>query len=336
MKKKKYYQFFVCACVLVYVYYFFGLGDYMFLKSYDDNFDYPLNIDIRQIVDQVLSGKKPSVVPINYYPYRFLTNSGKCSTLEKLDLFIIVKSAMGNFGQRNAIRQTYGQENLIPGTIVRTLFFLGVDSPKSDTQKLIDIEMADYKDIIQIDFRDNYYNNTIKTMMSFRWLYEHCPTADYYLFTDDDMFISVKNLLDYVHGGLTDSIVSENQDIYAGYVFKSAPQRIHSSKWRVSLEEYPWNKWPPYVTAGAYVVSNKYMKMLYAGSLFVKHFRFDDIYLGIVAKKVGIKPVHCPYFHFYKKSYNLNGYKNVIASHGYDNPADLVTVWNEQNEKNKP
>ncbi|CAG5051630.1 unnamed protein product [Parnassius apollo] len=285
-----------------------------------------------------MSGKKPSVAPINYYPHRFLTNSGKCSTLEKLDLFIVVKSAMGNFDQRTAVRQTYGQENLVPGRIIKMLFFLGVDAPpKSDTQKRIDEEMAQYKDIIQIDFLDNYYNNTIKTVMSFRWLYEHCPIADFYLFTDDDMYISVTNLLDYVHD-LTASVRERNKtekaqdvNIFSGYVFKSAPQRFRSSKWRVSLDEYPWNKWPPYVTAGAYVVSNKSMKMLYVGSLFVKHFRFDDVYLGIVAKKVGMELTHCPRFHFYKKNYSKIGYRNVIASHGYGDRSELISVWNEQN-----
>lgn len=348
MKRKKL-KYFMCACVLVYIYYFFGVSDYLYSKSFEENFDYPLNVNIKEIVDDIMEGKKTSVTPINYYPHRFLTNSGKCSTIEKLDLFIAVKSAMGNFGHRNAIRQTFGQENL-PGRIVKTLFFLGIDGkPKSDLQRRIDQEMAEYKDIIQVDFIDDYYNNTIKTMMSFRWVYEHCSMADFYLFTDDDMYISVNNLLDYVHDR-TDphksNAVSKNEEdefmplttelerdeyLFAGYVFKSAPQRFRSSKWRVSLDEYRWNRWPPYVTAGAYVLSNKTMKVLYIASLFVKHFRFDDIYLGIVAKKVGITPTHCPNFHFYKKKYSREDYRNVIASHGYGDHEELIRVWNEQN-----
>ncbi|XP_045497370.1 beta-1,3-galactosyltransferase brn [Colias croceus] len=332
MRRKNIYQYCVSVCVLLYIYYFFGVSDYVFSKSFENNFDYPLNIDIRPIVNDILSGKKPSVTPINYYPYRFLTNSGKCSTMKQLDLFIIVKSAMGHFDQRSAIRQTFAKENVVPGKTVQTLFFLGIDKePKSETQIKIDEEMAQYKDIIQIDFLDTYFNNTIKTMMSFRWLYEHCPIADYYLFTDDDMYISVKNLLSYVDSE-EDSVKSEKERVlFAGYVFKSIPQRFRSSKWRVSLEEYPWDKWPPYVTAGAFVLSNKSMKMLYVASLFVKHFRFDDIYLGIVAKKVGIEPTHCPNFHFYKKKYTKVGYKDVIASHGYDDKEELIRVWNEEN-----
>lgn len=339
---------FACAVLLYILYYFLGVDDYLHSKSFEREFDYPLNIDIRPVVQEVLSGKKPSVAPINYYPHRFLTNSGKCNTIEKLDLFIVVKSAMNNFGHRYAIRSTFGQENFIPGRIIKTLFFLGIDGLRDSViQKQIEDEMIQFKDIIQIDFHDNYYNNTIKTMMSFRWLYEHCSTADFYLFTDDDMYISVNNLLDYVHDRTspivatrlgddnnrkTSVIESKDTHLFAGYVFRSGPQRFKTSKWRVSLEEYPWNQWPPYVTAGAYVVSNKSMKMLYAASLFVKHFRFDDIYLGIVAKKIGLEPIHCTQFYFHKKRYSKDGYRDVIASHGYSDHDELVRVWKEQNE----
>lgn len=336
--RRKKYKLFLCACVVIGVYYFFGLHDYLNSRNFENEFDYPLNIDIRPHLQQVLSGKKPSVTPINYYPYRFLTNTGKCNTLEKLDLFIVVKSAMKNVGHRNAIRLTYGQENWIPGRIIKTLFFLGIEDgyPTSETQKQIDDEMIQFKDIIQIDFLDNYYNNTIKTMMSFRWLYEHCNTADFYLFTDDDMYISVPNLLDYIHDEVVPANSGEDHlNLYTGYVFQTAPQRFRTSKWRVTLEEYPWNKWPKYVTAGAYLVSNRSMKVMYAGSLFVKHFRFDDVYLGIVAKKVGIVPQHCDRFHFYKKKYDKQGYRDVIASHGYEDHNELIRVWNEQNEVKK-
>uniref|UniRef100_A0A2A4K9J6 Hexosyltransferase n=1 Tax=Heliothis virescens TaxID=7102 RepID=A0A2A4K9J6_HELVI len=252
---------------------------------------------------------------------------------------------MSHFSHRDAVRQTYGKAN-VPGRTVKSLFFLGTDGKqKSELQKQIDKEMAEFRDIIQIDFIDNYYNNTRKTMMSFRWVYEHCPTADYYLFTDDDMYISANNLLGYLHdreatrkpdtsaaNDKPSTASAESDDcLYAGYVFDSIPQRFRSSKWRVSLEEYPWDRWPAYVTAGAYVVSNKAMKVMYVASLFIKHFRFDDVYLGIVAKKAGIIPTHCPEFHFYKKEFSVEGYKDVIASHGYGDRDELIRVWCEMN-----
>nr|XP_026488130.1 beta-1,3-galactosyltransferase brn [Vanessa tameamea] len=347
MRRRKCYQFIVIVCVLMYVYYFFGVSDYMYTKSFDTEFHYPLDVNIQPLISKVLNNKKPAQPPINVYPYKFLTNSIKCMTLDRLDLFIVVKSAMGNFDNRNGIRQTYGQEKLIMGKIVRILFFVGIDDEvKSPLQKRIDEEVAIFKDIIQMDFHDSYYNNTIKTMMSFRWLFDHCSNAANYLFTDDDMYVSVRNLLKYVdyeapenrivmHGSKRDrdSVMLHHEGqkiIFAGYVFNSSPQRFRSSKWHVSLEEYPWNKWPPYVTAGAFVVSNRVMKIMYAGSLFVKHFRFDDIYLGILAKKIGLEPTHCSKFYFYKKKYSVEGYRDVIASHGYGDSQELYRVWSEQ------
>lgn len=59
-------------------------------------------------------------------------------------------------------------------------------------------------------------------------------------------------------------------------------------------------------------------------------FRFDDIYLGILAKKSDITPFHSKEFYFYKKDYNSYNYRYVIASHGYSDSPELLRVWNEQ------
>lgn len=88
--------------------------------------------------------------------------------------------------------------------------------------------------------------------------------------------------------------------------------------------------WPPYVTGGAYMLSNAALVRFYYGIFFTKRFRFDDIYLGLLAKKLNIKPLHCEYIYYYKKQYSVSDYKYVIASHGYDNNEELLNVWLEQ------
>lgn len=118
--------------------------------------------------------------------------------------------------------------------------------------------------------------------------------------------------------------------LFAGYVFVSSPHRHKSSKWYVSLKEYPYHLWPPYVTAGAFILSKQALTDMYYASMYTKHFRFDDIFLGLVAKKADIEPFHCEEFHFYKKDYTKYNYKYVITSHGYDDPDELLRVWNEQ------
>lgn len=122
----------------------------------------------------------------------------------------------------------------------------------------------------------------------------------------------------------------EDVRLFAGFVFVSSPHRHKSSKWYVSLEEYPYHLWPPYVTAGAYIISREALLDMYYTSFYTKHFKFDDIFLGLVAKKADIEPFHCEEFHFYKKDYTKFNYKYVITSHGYGDPNELLQIWNEQ------
>jgi hypothetical protein len=98
----------------------------------------------------------------------------------------------------------------------------------------------------------------------------------------------------------------------------------------VTLEEYPYTLWPPYATAGAFIVSRQALFDLYYASFYTRFFRFDDVFLGLVARKVGIDPLHCSQFYFWKKDYSIDGYRYVIASHGYDDTGELRHVWNEQ------
>lgn len=119
--------------------------------------------------------------------------------------------------------------------------------------------------------------------------------------------------------------------MYVGYVFPSSkPHRLSVSKWAIDLNEYPYSYYPPYVTAGAYILSKESLLMFYYTSLYTKPFRFDDIYLGILAKKCYVEPVHNQYFYFYKELYYKTNYEFVIASHGYEDPEELLETWNEQ------
>lgn len=322
-----------CTTLLI-IYYISGAHDYILVKSYDKEFDYPLNIDTRNLIEQILIGNEARIQSINYYPYTCVYSaSNKCTKHQSPKLVIAVKSALQHFEHRNAIRRTWGLENRFPNVTIKVLFFVGVERYHTDeVREKIRDESLLFEDLVQFDFIDDYFNNTIKTMMSFRWMFERCPNGEYYFFSDDDMYVSVKNLLEYVGNVSTwnRNEESKNDFLYSGYVFKSAPHRYYGSKWRVTLDEYPWDRWPPYVTAGAYVLNNKAMKFMYLGSLYTKHFRFDDIYLGIVAKKLGIAPVHSKDFYFYKKPYKkYEEYKDVIASHGFGNQEELMGVWKD-------
>ena len=100
----------------------------------------------------------------------------------------------------------------------------------------------------------------------------------------------------------------------------------------VDLEEYSFDFWPPYVTAGAYVLSRAALVDMYFTSYFTKMFRFDDIWLGLIAKKADLDPFHCREFHFDRPEYTVHSYRYVVASHGFSDPQELSKIWSQQKE----
>lgn len=453
---------------------YFGAFTHMFEITYDKYFVYPYNGDIHDFVNALRYNQKPAVDPINVYNYSFIyNNEEKCVETEhsRFRVVYIIKSAIQNFDRRIAIRNSWGFEKRFFDVPSRTVFLLGIHQDNEELQAKIKLEATKYKDIVQANFIDTYYNNTIKTMMGFKWAVKYCSNSKFYMFVDDDMYVSVKNVLrfirnptnypDYlkepkkmsqkreikypfvskinfsyvsnllnkenkmnylnteyisdtntyvkeelpsnaefvqlsevssrskeninnqnysIENQLTTILNNNNKDtknvftkvnnnvnekrifqnisslyiynetqspirkkrqvfdfelpedirLFAGFVFVSSPHRHKSSKWYVSLEEYPYHLWPPYVTAGAYIISQEALLDMYYTSFYTKHFKFDDIFLGLVAKKADIEPFHCEEFHFYKKDYTKFNYKYVITSHGYGDPNELLQVWNEQ------
>ena len=110
-------------------------------------------------------------------------------------LLIMVKSEVQNVEQRNIIRQQWGNDtNSVKPFRTKTMFLIG-SSTNSSIQDDILKENNKYNDLIQVDVVENYYNITFKTMMGLRWAYENCFNAKYFLFIDNDYYLSVKNLL---------------------------------------------------------------------------------------------------------------------------------------------
>lgn len=262
----------------------------------------------------------------------------------------------------------------MPDVFVRRLFTVGnckdasgeeVEINQSDyegkCQTMINQEQHTYGDILQVDIIDTYYNNTLKTMMEFKWIITHCPKITHVFFVDDDYYVSFRNLIRFIRdpffankqrqsqiGSSSSSVVSDvppadtNKQsvshldrgetwLYAGFVNqKAAPMRHHMSKWFISLDEYPYSHYPPYVNAGSYLLSRSALYDIYYCSFYTKLFRFDDIYLAILAKRLGMTMHHSNLFKFYKEPYTATGFRYIISSHGYSDPEEMIEIWEEQ------
>lgn len=190
----------ICITAIFFVEYF-GLYVHLFEKDFDTTFDYPMSGNIIPYAEQMKNSEKPSLPPINEYNFTYISSSQeKCmdKTLP-LRLVIIIKSAMEHFARRVAIRNSWGFEKRFSDVGIRTVFLLGKPKTYEATlEREIERERVNYHDIVQIDFVDSYFNNTIKTMLGFKWAVKYCPNAKFYLFVDDDYYISIKNVLRFV------------------------------------------------------------------------------------------------------------------------------------------
>jgi beta-1,3-galactosyltransferase / beta-1,3-N-acetylglucosaminyltransferase len=303
---------------------YFGVTTHLFEESFIKSFVYPFDGNVLSQCFSIRHGNTPEIEPINNRTFSYRHNNerkcydefGQSALVPKL--MIVVKSKIDHFDRRNAIRNSWGFERRFSDVLIRTVFSLGIDQETHDgkesaLQKLVDLESSRYNDIIQFDFIDDYFNNTLKTVSGLRWCKEFCIRSKFYVFVDDDFYVSIKNILAFLRDPLSypenledekeqmrkisqrklqelkpnGSVVemttrnllnlnmelTQNAKLYAGYVFNSAPHRHKSSRWYVSLEEYKYDQWPTYVTAGVFVLSREALLEMYCVSLYTKHFR---------------------------------------------------------------
>ncbi|XP_068154570.1 beta-1,3-galactosyltransferase brn [Drosophila tropicalis] len=322
MLQKHYKLLLKCALAIpiIFLLDFCGILTHLNELDFERHFHYPLN--------ESLTKKSLGVVPPPVYSYKFLRMPAFMQEEEPTRLTILVKSAIGHVKQRAAIRKTWGYESRFSDVQIRRVFLLGMPgSDEAKTKNDIAKEAKQYGDIVHGDFADTYFNNTIKTTMGIRWARENYDRSDFYLFVDDDYYVSIKNVLRFLG---KEHETHHQPLLFAGYVFQTAPLRHKFSKWYVSLEEYPFDKWPPYVTAGAFIFSRDALIKMYETSRQMPLFRFDDIYLGILALKARIPVHHCDGFHFHRPAYyGPDSYSTVIASHGFSDPQEMEHIWNE-------
>ena len=256
-----------------------GVFRHMLELDYATQFTYPLDGDVSSYVNMMLNGQQSPVTPLESHQFRYLIDPReRCVGQRPLRLLIVVKSAPDHAERRHAIRQTWAG----PRADVRHVFLLGTRAGEHVPQQTAHREAEDYGDIVQSHFEDSYYNLTLKTMSGLRWATERCANAEHILFVDDDMYISVPNVLRLAaqraeyptpEGSAAAAAAAPQPDssLLVGHVFvASFPHRHRFSKWFVSLQEYPFSRWPPYCHGSAYLMSRAALRKLFFTSFYTK------------------------------------------------------------------
>ncbi|OWF42386.1 beta-1,3-galactosyltransferase brn-like [Mizuhopecten yessoensis] len=287
-------------------------------------FRYPLDINFAELITNISETGKTDVKPINVYPFTYLKPMEDiCKSTKEVYLLFLIKSAPENFDQRQAIRETWANKTYFKQDIIRHVFLLARTMNKTINDRLA-LEEGMYNDIVQMTYVNAYYNNTYKTIGGINWCVKYCPKAQFVMMVDDDFYVATDFLLDYLHG-LPNSIV---RSLFAGYRAVDHPQRRRKDKWYMSLEDYPFKKYPPFISAGAMIMSMDFVKKLQIAIPFTKKFKFDDVFIAIVAHKLGVKPIHLPKIYIIKLiDFKDKRFKTMVASHRYKSTHALRNAW---------
>ncbi|TNN34792.1 Beta-1,3-galactosyltransferase 1 [Liparis tanakae] len=228
---------------------------------------------------------------------------------------------------REAVRSTWGA----PGRDTLTLFYLGLPEGGRDSsaQRALEEESSARGDIIQADFRDTYQNLTIKTMLMMSWLATHCPNASYVMKVDADSFVNVAHLLGRLRRAPGRSFIT-------GSVIRDGrPRRDRRSKWRVSEEQYPDGRFPPYVSGAGYVFSGDLAARISRASRFVRVIPLEDVYVGLCLRVLGVQPVYSlglptfrNLFEVRHLDYDRCAFARLVLANGF-RPRQLLRMWRD-------
>ncbi|VDK17334.1 unnamed protein product [Anisakis simplex] len=277
-------------------------------------------------------------------------------------ILIIVKSSAQNLDHRNAIRSTWGAINETMGYRIRTVFLVAMLDSEYQ-RKMGDVlskEANYYGDLLIGDFLDAYRNNTLKARpfivqhviadsflnqiviyripccnvffsIFFQFLtavqlaFTYCSHAQsivpFAVLIDDDYFLSIENLIIEIRRH------SSNDHLYMGWRFDTRPFRLRFFKHALSIAAYPYDRFPPYITAGAVLLSRRTIRQFYYAIQHIRLFNFDDIYAGIVAHLMRITPQHNSRMLFWGIDSPVEmSFNDLICAHGFT-PARLHEAY---------
>ncbi|CAD5234133.1 unnamed protein product [Bursaphelenchus xylophilus] len=282
-----------------------GFTDFFFERNFNSGFRWA-NVDVRRkVVDELTGHNLSSEGYINdLSTFKLHSSQFKCD-YNKTSLLIIIKSAPDRIDRRNAYRRTLLKVKTYQKWRVRTIFVLGLEGNKVNR---VVSEAKAFGDIVVGDFLDHYFNNTYKLVYSIKTAREYCDETPYLISLDDDYMISIPNIINYL------SKHTKNEQLYAGWRIDSSPFRLRFQRFSVSLKEYPYSLYPPYITGGMVIFTPQAVKEFYAAIKYLRFFKFDDVYAGIIAYFLGYSPQMLATT---PVSREYNDFGDKLGEHGY-------------------
>ena len=142
-----------------------------------------------------------------------------------------------------------------------------------------------YGDILRLEYTESYILLVHKTLSSLRFASK--MDVRFVLKIDDDVYLHFPRMIWWLR---TASLLDK---LYGGYLLTNTKARrdpLH--KWHVSEQHYNETYFPPYCNGPFYFMSKAVvLKVLEASFTEGSSFPLEDVFIGILAQKVGVKPI---------------------------------------------
>lgn len=218
----------------------------------------------------------------------------KCGGADKsgdVFLLLVVKSSPRNYERREVLRKTWAKERLEKGVWIRRIFISGTSDSgftKMRLNKLLELEHREHGDILQWDFKDTFFNLTLKQMLFLEWAERNCPNVRFHFNGDDDVFANTASMVEYLQD-LEDN--NGNKHLFTGHLIQNVgPIRSEGSKYYIPVQVQKATSYPPYCGGGGFILSGHTAMVIYKTSQSITLFPIDDVYMGMCLAKAGLRP----------------------------------------------
>ncbi|KAM4612089.1 N-acetyllactosaminide beta-1,3-N-acetylglucosaminyltransferase 2a [Polymixia lowei] len=244
-------------------------------------------------------------------------------------LLLAVKSLAPHFDRRQAIRESWGRVGILANRVVTTVFLLGNATSVDhfpDLSGMLRHEAELHRDLLQWDYRDTFFNLTLKEVLFLEWFSQHCPQAQYVLKGDDDVFVNTLQIINFLEG-LPEA---RAKDLFIGDVIsKAGPHRDRKLKYFIPESVFV-GQYPPYAGGGGFLYSGELALRLYNISQQIALYPIDDVYTGMCLKKLGVVPDKHKGFRTFdiEEKYRNNPciYKSLMLVHSRT-PQEMIRIW---------
>ena len=221
----------------------------------------------------------------NWKPFEHKTTLiTKRNCAQDYSLLILVSSAPANLQRRNFIRKTWAFENAFKPRWT-TVFLVAQTRIESESNLLLKEDEV-YGDLVRADYYDHYWNQTLKIQMGFEWATRYCKFS-FLLKADDDVFVNSAELLSF----LSDPMTTPKKKLYMG-IHRKHPLVQRRGKWKITKGEYSGRNYPDFCPGFGFVLSYDVAITFVKAFAFVPYYRMDDVYVGMLANRTGIKITH--------------------------------------------